>query len=58
MAAFSNDSTYGNDQIIKGWDWAALGKATVVDAGGGIGTFSKDLAKAFPSLNFIVQDLP
>ncbi|KAH9844670.1 Hydroxyindole O-methyltransferase [Teratosphaeria destructans] len=44
--------------IIRGYDWAALGRATVVDVGGSVGMASITLAEAFPDLNFIVQELP
>jgi hypothetical protein len=40
------------------FDWASLGKATVVDVGGGSGGVSVMLARDFKDLNFIVQDLP
>lgn len=38
--------------------WSMLGNATVVDVGGGVGSMCLDLAKAFPDLHFVVQDLP
>ena len=64
------------NHLVSGFDWASLGRATVVDVmlspsyektmsvltvkqvGGSIGNTSVTLAKAFPDLNFIVQDLP
>lgn len=39
------------------YPWEALGNATVVDVGGGIGSMCLDTAKRFPNLKFIVQDL-
>ncbi|KAJ5990773.1 hypothetical protein N7522_010980 [Penicillium canescens] len=36
--------------------WASLGKAQVVDVGGGVGGFCLQLSKIYPNLNFIVQD--
>ena len=57
-AAFANDRSFSFDHLVKGYDWAALDHGTVVDIGGGIGTASKALAKAFPSLNLIVEDQP
>jgi hypothetical protein len=56
MGAMQDDRCFTSDWIVRGWDWAALGKATIVDLGGGIGTVSKALAKAFPLLEFVVQD--
>ncbi|KAF4626661.1 hypothetical protein G7Y89_g11497 [Cudoniella acicularis] len=38
MSAFASDQSYSLDHVIKGYDWASLGRATVVDVGGGIGT--------------------
>lgn len=43
---------------VKAYDWASLGKATVVDVGGSHGLVSIALAKEFPDLQFVVQDLP
>lgn len=56
MAAFTTDARVGLRHVIDGYDWSSLGKATIVDVGGGIGTVSKALAKAFPQLSFIVED--
>jgi hypothetical protein len=47
-----------NSYVIESFDWAALGQATVVDVGGSHGNVSIDIAKRFPDLHFIVQDLP
>ncbi|KAF2833327.1 sterigmatocystin 8-O-methyltransferase precursor [Ophiobolus disseminans] len=43
---------------VKAYDWASLGKATVVDVGGSHGLVCIALAKEFPGLQFVVQDLP
>jgi len=43
---------------VKAYDWASLGKATVVDVGGSHGNVSIALAKEFPDLQLVVQDLP
>ncbi|KAJ9606756.1 hypothetical protein H2200_008765 [Cladophialophora chaetospira] len=39
------------------YDWASLGSGTLVDVGGGKGYACRPLAKHFPELSFIVQDL-
>lgn len=40
-----------------GFDWASLKKGSlVVDVGGGVGSTTLVLAKAFPDLRFVVQD--
>jgi hypothetical protein len=45
-------------QIIVGFDWKSLpAGALVVDVGGGIGSSTMRLAKAYPNIKFIVQDL-
>ena len=54
--SFADDRTFSLDHLIKGFDWAGLGDGLVVDIGGGIGSASKALAKAFPRLTFVVQD--
>lgn len=43
--------------IVDNYDWASLGAATIVDVGGGKGLVCRQLAKRFPKLSFIVQDL-
>jgi hypothetical protein len=43
--------------IVDNYDWASLGTATIVDVGGGKGLVCKQLAKHFPGLSFVVQDL-
>ncbi|KAL9079180.1 MAG: hypothetical protein Q9157_001931 [Trypethelium eluteriae] len=43
--------------LLKGLDWAALGKAKVVDVGGNSGTAALALAREFPELRFVVEDL-
>jgi 6-hydroxytryprostatin B O-methyltransferase len=44
--------------LVNGYDWAGLNNANVVDIGGSLGHASMALAKAFPDLEFTVQDLP
>lgn len=46
------------EALIDNYPWAALGPGLVVDVGGGHGPASIGLARAFPQLRFIVQDLP
>ncbi|KAI9654772.1 MAG: hypothetical protein M1821_005766 [Bathelium mastoideum] len=45
------------DVYIHGYDWGALGEATVVDVGGGHGHISSAIAREFPQLKSIIQDL-
>ncbi|KAI0115703.1 O-methyltransferase [Nemania sp. FL0031] len=44
--------------LASGFDWAGLGKATVVDIGGNIGHSCVVLAKISSDLDFIIQDIP
>ncbi len=50
-------SMYQDSVIVDNYDWGKLGSATIVDVGGGKGLVSRTLAKHFPDLSFIVQDL-
>lgn len=43
--------------IVDNYDWASLGTAVIVDVGGGKGLACRQLAKHFPDLSFVVQDL-
>ncbi|KAI9712183.1 MAG: hypothetical protein M1828_001744 [Chrysothrix sp. TS-e1954] len=53
------------DHLLNGFDWASLGKATVVDVsptyrmkvGGNAGATSMTLARTFPNLQCTIQDL-
>jgi hypothetical protein len=44
---------------LAAYPWSRLSVgSTVTDVGGGVGHISMDLARTFPQLNFVVQDLP
>lgn len=58
MASLAGGPGYELAYTAQCYDWAALGEATVVDLGGSHGFLSVDLAKRFPDLKFVVQDLP
>ena len=58
MGAFANDQSFSVQNVVDNYDWASLGKGTVVDVGGGVGTVSIALATAFPLLRLVVQDRP
>ncbi|KAF9042839.1 S-adenosyl-L-methionine-dependent methyltransferase [Hymenopellis radicata] len=46
------------DAILKSYEWATLSPgSTIVDVGGGVGTSSLVIAKNFPELHIVVQDL-
>jgi ubiquinone/menaquinone biosynthesis C-methylase UbiE len=50
------------DILLKNWlgfNWSSLNKGDlVVDVAGGIGSTTMVLAKNFPDLKFIIQDMP
>lgn len=48
---------YEPSLLLQGFPWATLGEGTVVDLGGSHGSVMINLAKGFPKLKCIVQDL-
>ncbi|KAI0405960.1 sterigmatocystin 8-O-methyltransferase [Xylaria palmicola] len=44
--------------LVDGYPWADLGRGPVVDVGGSTGNAAIALARAFPALTCVVQDLP
>jgi hypothetical protein len=57
-ACFSDTNSLMNLSTVA-YDWNSLEKGSlVVDVGGGIGSTTIHLAKAFPDLRYIVQDRP
>lgn len=43
---------------VHGFDWESFGTGTIIDVGGGSGHVEINLVKKFPSLDFVIQDLP
>ncbi|PQE06932.1 6-hydroxytryprostatin B O-methyltransferase protein [Rutstroemia sp. NJR-2017a WRK4] len=58
MKAFTEGTGYDLQYVVNNYPWEGLGSGTIVDVGGSHGFTCIRLAQAFPSLNFIVQDLP
>jgi hypothetical protein len=60
MESLLGGEGYELSYLVHGYDWASLNasSATIVDLGGSHGHVSIELAKHFPNLTFIVQDLP
>ncbi|GME33715.1 putative o-methyltransferase family 2 protein [Neofusicoccum parvum] len=58
MQSLTGGEGYEVDYLVNGYPWEALGSATVVDVGGSHGFVPVALAKRFPDLRFVVQDLP
>ncbi|EQL01820.1 hypothetical protein G6O67_007882 [Ophiocordyceps sinensis] len=58
MGAMSSGEGFGFSHTVESYPWQSLGHGTVVDMGGNEGSVSMAIAEAFPTLSFIVQDLP
>lgn len=60
MTSLTGGEGYEVSYLLDGYDWASLNtsKSTIVDVGGSHGFVCIDLAKRFPDLQFVVQDLP
>lgn len=48
---------YNASHVIDKYDWKSLGPVKMVDVGGGSGHVTMELAKAFPNLSIVVQDM-
>ncbi|KAK8042322.1 sterigmatocystin 8-O-methyltransferase [Apiospora phragmitis] len=57
MNTLSSSEEYDLTYVLDHYDWASLGAARVVDLGGAEGHVSAALAKRFPDLTFVVQDI-
>ncbi|ESK87498.1 hypothetical protein Moror_10910 [Moniliophthora roreri MCA 2997] len=58
LAMEGGKNMFNPQAILEGFDWSTISGGTVVDVGGGIGSQSLIVAKAFPSIKFVVQDRP
>ncbi|CZR63074.1 related to sterigmatocystin 7-O-methyltransferase precursor [Phialocephala subalpina] len=60
MTSLTGGEGYEVSYLINNYDWATINakSGTVVDIGGSHGFVCIDLAKQYPNLKFIVQDLP
>lgn len=47
---------FDSAHVLRSFDWASLGTATVADVGGGQGHISRVIAEASPNMSFVVQD--
>ncbi|KAI1406894.1 S-adenosyl-L-methionine-dependent methyltransferase [Hypoxylon sp. FL1857] len=57
MNALTSSDDYHLTYVLDHYEWASLGPARVVDLGGARGHVSIALARKFPNLTFVVQDL-
>jgi hypothetical protein len=59
MSSYQKGEGYSVNHAIDGYDWGSLpAGSVVVDLGGSHGDVSVAIAKKFPHLEFVVQDLP
>jgi hypothetical protein len=60
MVSLTGGEGYEISYLLDNYDWASLNTrgATIVDIGGSHGFVCIDLAKRYPDLKFVVQDLP
>ncbi|KAK8071291.1 S-adenosyl-L-methionine-dependent methyltransferase [Apiospora hydei] len=57
MNTLSKSEDYDLNYVLDFYDWTSLGAARVVDIGGSAGHVSIALARRFPDLTFVVQDM-
>ncbi|KAL1871615.1 hypothetical protein Daus18300_004615 [Diaporthe australafricana] len=57
MLCITREPGLGPEHLVNGYPWAELGEATMVDLGGSHGVMGCSLARKYPSLKLIVQDL-
>lgn len=51
-------SSYSMDHLISNYDFGVIGNGTIVDVGGSHGQVAIAIARKYPHVNCIVQDLP
>ncbi|KAI0012208.1 sterigmatocystin 8-O-methyltransferase [Xylariaceae sp. FL0662B] len=57
MITYTMMTEYDTSHIFNIYDWKSLGQIQMVDVGGGAGHHSMELARRFPNLSVIVQDM-
>lgn len=59
MSSFQTGDGYAAKHVVEGFDWGSLPSgSTVVDVGGSHGDIDVAIARKYPGLKFVVQDLP
>lgn len=58
MSFFTTGPGYSLDHLVDHYPWASHGSGTVVDVGGSHGDAAFAIARKFPDLDVIVQELP
>ncbi|KAI1873154.1 uncharacterized protein JN550_003407 [Neoarthrinium moseri] len=57
MKAYMLMQEYNVSHVITDYDWGSLGHVQLVDVGGGAGHVTMELAKHFPKISVVVQDM-
>ncbi|KAI1380126.1 sterigmatocystin 8-O-methyltransferase [Hypoxylon crocopeplum] len=57
MITYTMMTEYNTSHIFNNYDWKSLGQVQMVDVGGGAGHHSMELARRFPNLSVVVQDM-
>ncbi|KAI1302030.1 putative O-methyltransferase [Xylaria venustula] len=58
MSFFTSGEGYSLRHLTDGYAWSAIGAGTVVDLGGSFGEAAFAIARQYPDMKLIVQDLP
>jgi hypothetical protein len=59
MTTYQQGDGFSPRHAVEGYEWGSLPQgSTIVDLGGSHGMISSAIAKKFPNLKFVVQDLP
>lgn len=58
MSLFNTGDGYEPMHLLENYPWASLGKTTLVDVGGSLGSVAISIAERFPDITCIVQDRP
>ena len=58
MSLHQHTKGHESSHLLDNYPWSELGACTVVDVGGSHGASSIALAKRFPAIQCVVQDLP
>lgn len=58
MSFFTTGPGYSLDHLVDHYPWGSHGSGTVVDVGGSHGDAAFAIARKFPDLDLVVQELP
>ena len=58
MAGYTTGPGFSSEHLVDNIEWESIGSGVVVDLGGSHGEMMIAVARKFPTLNFVIQDLP